>query len=179
MDKISALMDGELDERQAQQEFARLRQTGELRQKWDTFHLVGDALRGERLLLTDVASALTERLAQEPTVLAPNRGAVRKITTYALSAAASVAAITLVGWLALSTQPALNARSEVASAPPVVELPAAVPAPAAAPQVASVPDDGRRNEYLLAHQAFSPSTAIQGVVPYIRSVSTRQSFKDR
>jgi len=179
MDKISALMDGELDGRQAQQEFARLRQNGELRQKWDTFHLVGDALRGERLLLTDIASALTERLAQEPTVLAPNRGAVRKITTYALSAAASVAAITLVGWLALSIQPTLNARNEVASAPPVVVLPVAVPAPAAVPQVASVPDEGRTNGYLLAHQAFSPSTAIQGVVPYIRSVSTRQSFKDR
>jgi hypothetical protein len=61
----------------------------------------------------------------------------------------------------------------------MVVLPAAIPAPAAVPQVASVPDDGRTSEYLLAHQAFSPSTAIQGVVPYIRSVSTRQSFKDR
>jgi hypothetical protein len=27
------------------------------------------------------------------------------------------------------------------------------------------------NVYLLAHQGFSPSTAIQGVVPYIRTVS--------
>ena len=178
MDKISALMDGELDARQAQQELARLRQNGELQQKWDTFHLVGDALRAERLLLTDVAGALAERLAREPTVLAPNRGAARKMTTYVLSAAASVAAVALVGWLALSSPPALNARNEVASAPPMVVLPAALPAPAV-PQVASVPDDGRTNEYLLAHQAFSPSTAIQGVVPYIRSVSTRQSFKDR
>jgi sigma-E factor negative regulatory protein RseA len=179
MDKISALMDGELDARQAQQELARLRQNGELQQKWDTFHLVGDALRGERLLLTDVAGALAERLAREPTVLAPTRGAARKTTTYALSAAASVAAVALVGWLALSTLPALNTRNEVASAPRMVVLPAAIPAPAAVPQVASVPDDGRTSEYLLAHQAFSPSTAIQGVVPYIRSVSTRQSFKDR
>ena len=32
------------------------------------------------------------------------------------------------------------------------------------------------NEYLMAHQEFSPSTALQGVAPYIRSVSiTRQA----
>jgi len=27
------------------------------------------------------------------------------------------------------------------------------------------------NEYLMAHQEFSPRTALQGVVPYVRSVS--------
>jgi sigma-E factor negative regulatory protein RseA len=176
MDKISALMDGELDERQAQHEFVRLERNGELRHKWNTFHLIGDALRGERLLLTDIAGVLGERLLQEPTVLAPRRRAVRKLATYALSAAASVAAVALVGWLALSTQ---STREEVAMAPPAVVLPAALPAAAPVAQVASVPDEGRASEYLLAHQAFSPSTAIQGVVPYIRSVSTRQSFKDR
>lgn len=180
MDKISALMDGELDDRQAQQEFSRLRQNDELRQKWDTFHVIGDALRGERLLLTDIAHALAQRLALEPTVLAPRRGATRKITTYVLSAAASLAAVALVGWLALSTHATLNPQEEVASAsPPAVVLPASAPVPGPVAQVANVPDEGRRNEYLLAHQAFSPSTAIQGVVPYIRSVSTRQSFEDR
>ncbi|MNC87206.1 hypothetical protein D3C83_29110 [compost metagenome] len=114
-------------------------------------------------------------------MLAPQRGATRKMTTYVLSAAASLAAVALVGWLALSTHATFNAQEEVASArPPVVVLPASVPAaPAPVAQVANVPDEGRRNEYLLAHQAFSPSTAIQGVVPYIRSVSTRQSFEDR
>jgi sigma-E factor negative regulatory protein RseA len=180
MDKISTLMDGELDDRQAQQEFARLGQNGELRQKWDTFHLIGDALRGERLLLTDIAHALAQRLALEPTVLAPRRGATRKITTSVLSAAASLAAVALVGWLALSTHATFNAQEEVASArPPVIALPVSAPVAAPVAQVANVPDEGRRNEYLLAHQAFSPSTAIQGVVPYIRSVSSRQSFEDR
>src|SRR5687767_11769728 len=99
MDKISALMDGELDERQFQQELTRLRQDSQLKQTWNTFHLIGDALRGERLLLTDVSGALSQRLAGEPTVLAPQRGRVRKATTYALSAAASAAAVALVGWV--------------------------------------------------------------------------------
>src|SRR5688572_5815944 len=110
MEKISALMDGELDERQHQQELSRLRQDGELRQTWNTFHLIGDALRGERLLLADVAGPFSRRLAAEPTVLAPQRthARARKVTTVALSAAASVAAAAFVGWVALSPQQAQN-----------------------------------------------------------------------
>jgi sigma-E factor negative regulatory protein RseA len=30
------------------------------------------------------------------------------------------------------------------------------------------------NEYLIAHQEYSPSTAIQGLAPYIRTVSSAQ-----
>jgi hypothetical protein len=35
------------------------------------------------------------------------------------------------------------------------------------------------NEYLIAHQEFSPSTAIQGLAPYIRSVSSAQPVQGR
>jgi hypothetical protein len=37
------------------------------------------------------------------------------------------------------------------------------------------PADARRpvvNEYLLAHQEYSPATAIAGVRPYLRAVAT-------
>ncbi|MGQ0522988.1 MAG: sigma-E factor negative regulatory protein [Betaproteobacteria bacterium] len=176
MDKISALMDGELDERQVEHELARLRQDGTLRDGWHTFHLIGDAMRGERLLLTDVAASLSRRLAVEPTVLAPQRVRARKATTYALSAAASLGAIALVGWVAVGPQP--SREPEMASLQPAV-TPTVKVAPAVVAPVTSVPHDGSRNEYILAHQGFSPSTAIQGVVPYIRSVSARQSRQDR
>ena len=175
MDRISALMDGELDQAQARQEFARLRQQREMRERWDIFHLIGDALRGECPLSAGFTQRLSQRLALEPTVLAPRRGIVRKVTTYALSAAASLSAVALVGWVAFSTNIG-SPRPEVASVPAPV---AVIPVPAAVPQLASVPYDGAMNEYILAHQGFSPSTVIQGVVPYIRSVSSDQSAKTR
>ena len=53
-----------------------------------------------------------------------------------------------------------------------------VAAQALAP-VASVSSDGHMNEYLLAHQGFSPSTAIQGLAPYIRSVSASRAPEGR
>lgn len=177
MDRISALMDGELDERQAREELARLRRQDELRENWDMFHLIGDALRGERLLSSGFNRCLSARLALEPTVLGPHRRMVRTIATYALTAAASLSAIALVAWIAISTS-AVNTQPQVARAP---TPPAVLSAPtsASAPQLTSVPDEGRMNEYLLAHQGFSPSTAIQGVAPYIRSVSSSRPAQNR
>jgi sigma-E factor negative regulatory protein RseA len=168
MDKTSALMDGELDVRQANEQFGRLKQDGELTACWHTFHLIGDSMRGDRALSPEFGRRMAERLAAEPTVLAPHRSTVKRVTTYALSAAASVAAVALVGWVAFVSNP-IAPQQELAKAP-------VVPAPAVAPstQLASVPSDGKMNEYLIAHQEFSPSTSIQGVAPYIRTVSSWQ-----
>jgi len=175
MDKISALMDGELDDRQAREQLVRLKQDDELVGCWHTFHVIGAALRGEPALSQGFSRRLADRLTGEPVVLAPQRSAVKRITTYALSAAASVSAVALVGWVAFVNNP-LAPQAEIAKAP--ASTPASPPA-AASTQLASVPSDGTMNEYLIAHQGFSPSTSIQGVVPYIRTVSGAQQGKGR
>lgn len=173
MDKISALMDGELDGREAQRQFARLKQDDSLAEAWRTFHRIGDAMRGEPALSQGFEQRLAARLASEPTVLAPHRSMTKNITTYALSAAASLSAVALVGWVAFFNNP-LAPQAELAKAP---NIPAAAsPAPA---QLASMPSDGKMNEYLIAHQEFSPSTAIQGLAPYIRGVSSAQPAQGR
>jgi len=46
-------------------------------------------------------------------------------------------------------------------------------------QLASEPYDGTLNEYLMAHTGFSPSTVIQGVAPYIRTVAASHSEQNR
>ena len=176
MEKISQLMDGELDARSARRELDRLKQGGELRENWESFHLIGDALRGEPMLSQEFGARLLERLAVEPTVLAPRRSVVRRVTTYALSAAASLSAVALVGWVAISTQTVTLPAGEMASASVAARV---EPPPAPKPQLASVPYDGTHNEYLMAHTGFSPSTAIQGVVPYIRSVAASQPAESR
>lgn len=172
MDKISALMDGELDDRQAREQLVRLKQDDALVDCWQTFHIIGDSLRGDRALSQEFSRRLTDRLAVEPTVLAPRRSATRRITTYALSAAASLSAVALVGWVAFVSNP-LAPQAELAKAPASMN-----PAPVVA-QLANVPSDGKMNDYLIAHQEFSPSTSIQGVAPYIRTVSVTQQDKGR
>jgi sigma-E factor negative regulatory protein RseA len=177
MEGISALMDGELDEHPAQREIALLKNDPELRERWDTFHLVGDALRGEPMISAGFSAAFAQRLAAEPTVLAPRRTSrqAKRVTTYALSAAASVSAAALVAWVAMSGP---NADTMVAGSGS--EGRAGVAGGPAAAIPASVSTDGTMNEYFLAHQGFSPSTAIQGLAPYIRTVSaTRPAAQGR
>ena len=132
--------------------------------------MIGDALRGEYPLSRDFSQRVTQRLAQAPTVLAPRRSAVKRITAYALSAAASLSAIALLSWIAFFNNPL--PQPEIAKAANTL-LPAAAPST----QLASVPSDGRMNEYLIAHQEFSSRTAILGLAPYLRSVPGAQPVK--
>ena len=164
MERTSALMDGELDARQSENEIARLGQDPAARSDWEVFHLIGDAMRGNRAMAAGVARRVSERLAQEPTVLAPRAKRPTRAVTYALSAAASLSAVALVGWVAL--QSPARGGEQAAGTPPAPAAPAD-----AAPQLASVPSDGRMNDYLMAHQAFSPSTSLQGLAAYIRTIS--------
>ena len=160
MEKTSALMDSELDARQAQSEIARLEQDPQARSNWETYHLIGDVMRGNRMAGGGIARKVSEQLAREPTVLAPQRSRPSRTTAYALSAAASVSAVALVGWMALNSSP----REEQIAAPS-----APTSAPQSAPQLASVPYDGKMNDYLIAHQEFSANTS--GLAGYIRTIA--------
>jgi sigma-E factor negative regulatory protein RseA len=180
MEKISVLMDGELDEHESRAQIKRLKDAPEFTRGWHTYHLIGDAMRGERPLSAGFNERLAARMAAEPTVLSPQRRPKRHAAAYALSAAASISAVALVGWVAFVNYPQAPV-AQVAQVP-VVAPPAVTVSPPAAspqPQLASVSSEGKMNEYLMAHQEFSPSTAIQGLAPYIRSVSTTQSPQGR
>jgi sigma-E factor negative regulatory protein RseA len=176
MERISELMDGELEARDAQRQLARLKQDKELAHCWSTFHLIGDALRGERPLAREISSRVAQQLANEPTVLAPRSYAPKRAATYAVSVAASLSAVALVAWIAFFDNPL--APQQTAVAPPA--LPALTATAVSSEQhLASVPSEGEANDLLRAHTDYSPSTAIQGLAPYIRSVSGTQQAKGR
>ena len=173
MDKISQWMDGELSGHETQNQLTRVKQDAELHHCWGVFHLIGDVIRGEHALSREFEQRVAARLASEPAVLAPRHRVSSRFATYALSAAASVSAVALVGWLAFFNNP-------LAPQPDLAQVPIPLP-PAAAPseQLASVPSDGKMNEYLIAQQEFSPSTEIQGLAPYIRGVSSARQVEGR
>lgn len=166
MEKISALMDGEAQDQEAHQALLRLKDTGEAREAWSTYHLIGDVIRGQGLPALDVSERVAAAIAAEPTILAPQRQpqTSRRPLTFALSAAASVSAMAVVGWMAFSTSNVANQPVDLARAPATVTAPEA--------SLVSTPSDGQMNEYLLAHQGVSPSTSLHGVAPYIRTISS-------
>ena len=162
-DRISQLMDGELDERSAADAIKACGQDAEALQTWRTYHLISDAMRDSRVLSAGFSMRLAERLEAEPTVLAPQRKRAESRTWFAASAAASFAAVALVGWLAFAPQPA--------SGPQMAQQAPAATAELAQAQPVLVPPPSATNDYLLAHQGFSPRVSFQGMAPYVRSVS--------
>jgi negative regulator of sigma E activity len=175
-ERISELLDGELEDAEARRQIAALTASGELRRAWDTYQLIGDAIRGH--VAPDLSARFAARLAQEPTVVAPaprerDQPAAapprehdrRKAPGWALPAAAGVAAVAVVAWLAQGT---LAPQREVAQKPPSPA--AAQPASVAKARPETPPASGVGN-YLLAHQRYSGIAAMQGVAPYVRTVS--------
>ena len=161
-DRISQLMDGELEGRAAETAIEALRRDGEAWDAWRTYHAISDAMRDTPLLSEGFTARVAARLAAEPTVLAPRRAAPGP--RFALAAAASVAAVALVGWLAFAPQP----QAPAAPAPVAVAAPAAPTAPLVT-VTTILPKTA--NDYLLAHQGFSPRVYLQGMAPYVRTVS--------
>ena len=158
-DRLSALMDGELDDKSAAEVIQALGKDHEAVRTWRTYQLISDAMRESRLLSAEFTARFSERLAREPTVLAPRALETASRPWFALSAAAAVlAAVGLVGWMAFGPQPQVDS-APVAQAPATDTKPNLVPLPSAA------------NDYLLAHQGFSPRVSLQGMAPYVRTVS--------
>ena len=172
-EQLSALMDSELSDAEAQRLIKSMKANPALQQSWDSYHVISDVLRKSPVMSSDFSAKLSQRLAQEPTILAPHRPLValnpspRRLS---MSIAASVAAASLVGILGLqiarvnqSANPASVALAPIAlqiqtpqanrSAPPT-ELVTLSPTPARVKFARATP-----NTYLLAHQEFSPSYA--------------------
>lgn len=161
--KVSELMDGELDAGEAGAALAALRDEGEAREAWRSYHLIGDVLRDTRGLSPDFAARVAERIAREPTVLAPAAAPPARPSRWAAltAVAAGVAGVALVGSLALTPQPQSPA--------PVAQAPAAAPVARAEP--VRVPPPSATDDYLLAHQRYSPRISLPGVASYVRTVS--------
>ena len=102
-DRISALMDGELDEREAAETIGALTNDAQARDAWRTYHLIGDALRSRA-------------------VVAPRPAANAPLWRVALPAMAIAAAVALVSWVAFvpvqSNPPASAPMAQAATVPP-------------------------------------------------------------
>ncbi|MDD5241785.1 MAG: sigma-E factor negative regulatory protein [Sulfuricella sp.] len=159
--RLSALADGELEQEEAMALLTSIKEQQGLREEWMLLHLIGDTLRQTHSLSSDFNTRFSAQLAKEPTVLAPRTifhesqpSALRSFSAQlsqrsrpliALSAAASVAAISLVAWAAFqfSHEPGTGPTANV------------VVAENSQNNAASA---GNFSGYLAAHQEYSHAT---------------------
>lgn len=155
--QISALMDGELFEDEAESLFGNIRRGSDTHQDWEIYHLIGDVLRQPEHIHNDLSAKVRERMQDEPVVLAPRvRATKQKVRAFALSAAASLVAVGVVAWMSLQISP---------EASPQLAMQQGALRPASA-QI-----QPKANDYLIAHQEFSPSADMNGGAAFIRTVS--------
>jgi len=164
--KISALMDGELDNVDIADTITQIKKTEELRNEWATYHLIGDTLRQSVVVPIDIASHVSKRLAAEPTVLTSRTLTEHKGRVFTLAVAASVMTVVAAAvWISMQTMDLpLEPITDKSVLQAAVQVePTVITAP--------VPSPAQINDYLLAHWEFSPRTAMHGAAPYIRTVA--------
>lgn len=197
-EKLSALIDGELDRPAVALACEAWREDPEARASWHAYHLIGDVLRSDDLAASAVAdarflAALRSRLAGEPVVLAPDAMTAAESPVVLASAAGRarrkwIAPTAVAAGFMMVASVSLMSRSPSPSTPSVslATAPAravVIPASAAAamtPMVdarASAPRvlirDPRIDRYLSAHKEFANSTAIGGFSSaFVREAST-------
>ncbi|SFB82060.1 sigma-E factor negative regulatory protein [Collimonas sp. OK412] len=177
-EQISALADGELSDAYVDMALAALRQA-DGRDAWDVYHQIGDIMRSDDMALTmsaDFSARMAARLDAEPAIIAaplavtsqpseqiavgggqPVRvgviGVRRTIKRFALPgmAAAAVAAAAFI----------ITPQTVVVSGPAAQQMTLASASAVSDDHVVThageVLRDSRMDEYLTAHQRFSPS----------------------
>jgi sigma-E factor negative regulatory protein RseA len=172
-ERFSALVDGE--EVQASEILSRIQNDNELRQRWQRYHLVRDALTGhvEGQSLPDISVQVSQALENEPTVLAPKPKVSRLKTVYKQASGFAVAA-TVAAVAVITVQQSQVAQTNNAQI-------AAVDNPSTNVQVTTVShsDNSRLDSavesklsgYLVQHNEYSVTAKMQGALPYMRIVS--------
>ena len=164
-ERISALMDGELGRQESAGAIGGLESGNEARETWRTYHLIGDAMRETRTLSPGFSDRVITKLGSEPAVLAPSRSLAGPVAMRWSALAASLAAAAFVGWVAFLPQ------EDVQSPAPRVASSVVLPAPGVQEAALVAPPD-TANDYLLAHQGYSPRNSLQGAATYVRTVAS-------
>jgi sigma-E factor negative regulatory protein RseA len=183
-EQISALADGELPEQHVNMVLGTLRQM-ENKADWEIYHQIGDVLRSDDmavLLSAGFASRMAARLDAEPAIVAPAVAdwtaeqaaeAMRPAKRWAMPSMVAAAAVAAVAFIttpqlmvAMKSEPAIVETAKLASVGPAADQAATV---ATSGSDGVILRDPGIDDYLLAHQRFSPS--VYSTAQYARSAT--------
>jgi len=177
-EKLSALVDGELDETDVHLLLDRLREDPGLTERWSRYHLIHDTLRNNlsETVAPDFAERVWKGLEDEPTVVAPQRRPLRvpgfMKQAVGLALASSVTAVAILGVQQMEADNpggSSKATPQLADAPDTrayhrVEMTRPRPGGPRAVRPELQP-------YLVNHNEYAVSSGMPGVLPYARVVS--------
>lgn len=165
LERLSALVDGELDGREGEQVLDSLLRDERLANTWESYQLISDVLRNNRWspVGRQVLARVRVALQDEPAVvyLRPWRwsGLLKPLAGLATAASVAVVAVLGVRYVANWT----GGAERVASS-----APAALPVQSGTDQDRQAAE--RLSAYIVSHSGRS-NQVVQGVLPYVRIVS--------
>ncbi len=176
-EKVSALMDGELDGKAADDLLRSMPGDTGLRCAWARWHLIRTVLHQELDVLAPagLAAAVSASLRDEPTVLAPRRSLLPGRREWArwvggAAIAASVAAVAVVGMRDLNGLPGAAAAQLLAQNAPAVQKGDVLRTSDTEWKTISPEVRNDLNEYLVEHSEFNPASRMNGMMSYVRVV---------
>ncbi len=165
---VSALVDGELDGRRAARLYDLVGREPELRAAWERYHLIGQAVRGERVAreVRGVADAVRQALEDEPTVMVPRPARLGRATRFAPFAGAALAAGVAI--LAVLAVPILleGPAPEGWRAPATAPYASLEQSPSLRWQLDRPDLADKLDLFLVNHQEAAPATGVKGMLPY-------------
>jgi sigma-E factor negative regulatory protein RseA len=171
--QLSALVDGELTSRHAVPLYDSVECDPVLRATWERYHLIGQALRGERVQpqVRGLAAAVREQLNSEPAPVRPRAASVQPRVWHspfagaALAAAAAFVAVFAVPSLFQGPTPAPIPTAALAVAPPPA---IGAPANPAVRRWQTDRDDlaSKLDLFLVNHQEAAPASGVKGMLSY-------------
>jgi len=201
LEQISALIDAELSDQELDAALAQLADA-ESQADWALYQQIGDVLRSDDLAYefsADFNQKLMQRLAEEPTVLAPSaRTPNRGRLAHLLWGSGGFAVAAMLSWLflpALQHQPAAPAGAEqlaLSGSTKSAQSPASITRASSQLNSATVKNtadaeravedlqvlrDPKLDSYLMAHQRYSPSLNQSGV--YVSRTNVVNATSDK
>ncbi len=166
-EKISMLLDNELNSAEAISLLERIEQDEQLKQIWDRYNKVSLTLKSNRYIHVDrhFSDRIKNDIHLSRETLPQMRPNQNKNWGYAL--AASIVGVSFLTWTYLQTQSLpQNAIEPIALVEPI---------PKSNEKLDSVHQDdaldSRLNDYLVTHNESAYSAGVQGMLPYARVVS--------
>ena len=178
MERISVLLDGEMDRTEAAAVIAALCADPALRRHWHELHRAGDALRSHEVAASDsedFCRRVAAAIGAEPTVLAPRAAkAASGLRRYWVPGMAVAASIAAVAFIAVPLMPAPDTASVANNSTPdqVATVDAAVQKPLSTIATARGLSPSF-NPYLAAHRELISNSVVPRATVYLRSSEER------
>ncbi|MCM2342643.1 sigma-E factor negative regulatory protein [Rhodoferax sp.] len=194
---VSALVDGQLRDAEFARAMAHLERSSEARQRWHSYHVLGDVMRtGQadvRAHDADFVVRLRARLQQESVPLALQQAPDAVLPGATVSSAndqrwrlvvglASIAMVAVVAWQGFQGQ--ASPGTQLAAVPPSVQSTASPLAQSGAPAGATTISaaqvmirDPQLDALLAAHRQFGGTSALQTPTGFLRNATFEESAR--